>query len=333
MSERLVVDQPSVGFGYPYWFQCTGCDRRVDIEAGLFELQCTSQADYSVCASCGAAVDVTQQTPTIRDPDDRAAQNDSVNQLVWYHTSRYESWPDVAAYTADVTAEARRTAEHFTGYDVERRIATKLSLAVHLGTYEATIENILRRLEDQDHSDLFETRYWLHRVEIKLDQATDLHPEISDELYSMFGDVELAQLQELAGARAVRYVNRHEAIGSISLAIDPALVCGVSTIALPVAEAALPETAAAAAATARLVAVMQSDDDTGDDPWAAFVEGLHTEYLPGVNPQVREPFVGAVGGLYEDPVEFHRRFRIAAGLLIRSDAVIGQLAAAPWRRL
>lgn len=332
MSEdSLPVEQQLVGFGYNYWFDCVTCHGRVEVEAELFELQCTSRADYSVCESCGAAVDVRKQSPTNRDPKGIASLNDYPDRLVWYHTSRYQSWPDVAAYTADVSAEARRTAEHFTGYNVERRIATKLSLAVHLGTYEATIENILRRLEDQDDSDLFETNYWLHRVEINLG-ATDLHPEISDELYSMFGDVELAQLQEL-GARAVRYVNRHEAIGSISLAIDPALVRSVSTIALPVAEAALPETAAAAAATARMLAIKQSDDDTGDDPWPTFVEGLHTEYLPGVNPQVREPFVGAVGGEYEDPAEFHRRFRIAAGLLVRSDIVISQLAAAPRRHL
>ena len=331
MPERSVMDQPPVGFGYSYWFQCIGCGGRVDIEAGLFELQCASQADYSVCGSCGSPVDVTQQTQTMRDPEDVASQIDSVAQLVWYHTSRYEHWPDLAAYTADVTAEARRTAEHFEGYDVERRIATKLSLAVHLGTYEATIENILRRLEDQDHSDLFDTKYWLHRVEIRLDQPTDLHPEVSDELYSMFGDVKLAQLQEL-GARAVRYINRHEAIGSVSLAIDPALVCTVSTMALPVTEAALPETPAAAAAAARMVAATRTEADT-DDSWPAFTKILHTEYLAGVNPQVQEPFVGAVGGEYEDAVEFHRRFRIAAGLLMRPDVVIGQLAAAPKRNV
>lgn len=114
-------------------------------------------------------------------------------------------------------------------------------------------------------------------------------------------DVELAQLPGL-GAHAVRYVNLHEAIGSVSLAIDPSLVCTVSTIELPVADATLAETASAAAATARMVAAAQSDDDISP-AWSDFVEILQSEYLPGVNRQVREPFLNAVGAC-DDPASF-----------------------------
>jgi hypothetical protein len=330
MSGSEAVDQPPTGFGYSYWFTCTGCRRRVEVEAELFELQCTGQADFSVCA-CGTAVDVTDQSPTLRHTEDIALQTDSVARLVWYHSSRYEHWPDLEAYTAEVTAMAMQTAARFERLiDPDRLIATKLSLAVHLGTYEATIENLLRRLEDQDRTDFFESRYWLHRVEIALAHPDDLHPEVIDEFHTLFGDVELAQLQAL-GARAVRYVNLHEAIGSVSLAIDPALVCTVSTIELPVAEATLAETASATAATARMVTAAQSDDDSSPG-WSKFVEILQSEYLSGVNPQVREPFLNAVGP-YDDPAEFHRRFRVVAGLLMRPDVVIDMLATAPRRHL
>jgi hypothetical protein len=329
MSGTEAVDQPPTGFGYTYWFACTGCGGRVEIGADLFELQCTSQADFSVC-TCGTAVDVTAQSPTLRDTDDIALQTDSVARLVWYHSSRYENWPDLEAYTAEVTAMAMQTAARFEHLiDPNQLIANKLSLAVHLGTYEATIENILRRLEDQDRADFFDTRYWLHRVEIAFAHTDDLHPEVIEEFLTMFGDVELAQLQAL-GARAARYVNRHEAIGSVSLAIDPALICTVSTIELPVAEATLAETAAAAAATMRMVAAEQSDDDSSP-AWSEFVEILESEYLSAVNPQVREPFLNAVGD-YDDPAEFHRRFRVVAGLLVRADVVFDMLAAAPRRR-
>lgn len=335
MSGSGAADQPLTGFGYGYWFACggSGCGGRVEIEGELFELQCTGQADYSVCASCGTVVDVRDQSPTRRNLEDVALQDDSVARLVWYHSSRYEDWPDVEAYTADVTAEARQTAEMFDMYDADQRIAAKLSLAVHLGTYEATIENILRRLEDQDHANVFDAQYWLHRVEISIDRPHDLHSEVVEEFHTMFGDVEMSQLDALGGARAARYVNLHEAIGSVSLAIDPVLVESVSTISLPVPEAAVAETAAATTATASIVAALQSEIGDTYGVWADFVRILQSEYLSGVNPQVREPFLGAVGGQYEDPFEFHRRFRILAGLLKRPDVAIDLLAAAPRRHV
>jgi hypothetical protein len=331
MTGDEAVEQPRVGFSYSFWFKCTQCDSRVEVDSELYELQSTGRAGYSMCTPCGAELDIRRpHVRALRNPEDVAKNNDSVGHLVWYHSSRYESWPDLEAYTADVAAEARQTAEKFDMFDADRRIATKLSLAVHLGTYEAAIENILRRLGDQDHANLFETRYWLHRVEIKLG-PNDLHPDVVDEFCIYFGDVELEQVQAL-GARAVRYVNCHEAIGSVSLAIDPAVVGAVSTIALPVTEAALAETADAAAATERMVAsTHRADDDTGDS-WAAFAGILESEYLSGVNPQLRDLFGGAVGGEYEDPVEFHRRFRIVAGMLTQADVVIGLLAGAPRRR-
>lgn len=331
MSGSDALEQPLTGFNYDYWFDCTGCGVRVCIAADLYEMQCTSQAEFTVCASCGITVDITKQSPVLRDIDDLALQSESVGRVAWYHSSRYESWPDRDAYNADVTAVARRTAEKgFMFFDAERYIAGKLSLAVHLGTYAATIENILRRLEDEDHSDIFSTRYWLHRVEIALAEPSDLYGEVVGEFRTMLGDVELERL-EVLGARAVRYVNLYEAVGSVSLAIDPSLVAAVSTIELPVAEAALPETAGAAEATVRMVGVACSASDT-HDAWADFVASLESEYLSGVNPQVRERFSKAVGR-YEDPVEYHRRFRIAAGLLMRPEIVISRLASAPRREL
>jgi hypothetical protein len=146
----------------------------------------------------------------------------------------------------------------------------------------------------------------------------------------MLGDVELEQLDVL-GARAARYVNLNEAGGSVSQAIAPALVTAVSTIELPVAEAALPETAAAAEATTGMVMALQSDDDA-DDAWSDFAGILQSEYLSGVNPQVREPFLKAVGE-FETPVEYHRRFRALAGVLMRPDIVIDRLVSAPRRQL
>ena len=67
MSGSEAVGQPPTGFGYSYWFTCTECDGRVEVDADLFELQCTGQADYSVCA-CGTCFSMARpSSPLCRD--------------------------------------------------------------------------------------------------------------------------------------------------------------------------------------------------------------------------------------------------------------------------
>lgn len=117
----------------------------------------------------------------------------------------------------------------------QEAIDGKLSLALHLGTYGAAIENILRRRRDQDFDD---RTYWLHQVEIRL-EAGDLYPTVSGELDGIIGDVSLRQLVKHNNSRAVRYVNSHESAGSISLAVNRAVIARVRTIALPPSQTVL----------------------------------------------------------------------------------------------
>ena len=62
-------------------------------------------------------------------------------------------------------------------------------------------------------------------------------------------------LHERGGARAVRYVNTNEADGSISVAIDPAVIATVATIEIPVESVAV-ETAAGAGASVKAAAAL-----------------------------------------------------------------------------
>ncbi|OZC55561.1 hypothetical protein CH267_13425 [Rhodococcus sp. 06-621-2] len=125
----------------------------------------------------------------------------------------------------------------------------KLALALHLGTYGAAIENILRRRRDQD----FDNRtYWLHQVEIRL-KAGDLYPTVRGELDGIIGDVSLKQLVKHSNSRAVRYVNSHESAGSISLAVDRAVIARIRTIALPPSQTVLLASATAQEAVAKAV--------------------------------------------------------------------------------
>ena len=89
---------------------------------------------------------------------------------------------------------------------------------------------MFRRLHDQDVDPRrTATGYIAFRLKLK---PGDLDPSVGGEFITMFGDVELADLYS-RGGRASRCINLHEAIGSISLAVDPAAIHKVATIAIP----------------------------------------------------------------------------------------------------
>lgn len=355
MSERHLVEQPPAGFNYDYWFSCENCGKRVHVTAQDFAQQCSATLPYPVC-DCGTEVDITESSPTLRDCTDVALQTEMVDRVYWYHTSRYEGWPDPASYTADLVNLMARSGA---GFVRERILELQTSLALHLGTYEAAIENMLRRMGNQDGVPI---QYWLHRVELNL-EAGDLTDSVGEELPSMMGDVALSQVHE-QGGRAVRYINVHEAHGSISLAVDPGVIGRVVSIALPLPSAAASAISEHAAATA-VASLAELDglrpDTSGiaptrlrldglraspsnpDDPesvqrhtiarqfrayesqvgsvWADLTDVLASEHLVGLNPLVRERFLRAVRHDGGDPIEFHQRFREMAGLLANASEV------------
>lgn len=380
MDEGEFVEQPLTGFDYCYWFDCVACGTRVNIAADLYELQTTEtptrrRADFSRCGKCDAEVDVTELRPVLRNLNDIALQDDCVGRLYWYHSSPYENWPDAEAYAAEFEAQIAKVPS-LGGCNPQQLLEQHTSLAVHVGTYEAAIENMLRRLHDQDRQDGSPVQYWLHRVQIHLEPG-DLAPNVCEELADFMGNVPLSMLHKRGGARAVRYVNTNEADGSISVAIDPAVIATVTTIEIPVESVAV-ETAAAAAAAAKAVtalaeiahlradtteidnmslrfpsALEQKFPDAADPErqrieaiaeqlhaynsrreqiWAELTTTLESEYLPEVNDQVRERFHDALAHT-DDPVEYHRNFRLMAALLARPHDVIAELAHAPVRTI
>ena len=120
--------------------------------------------------------------------------------------------------------------------DAASRVAVSSAVYTQCGCAAAW-----RRADRRDGSPV---QYWLHRVQIHLEPG-DLTPGVGEELADFMGNVPLSMLHERGGARAVRYVNTNEADGSISVAIEPAVIATVATIEIPVESVAI-ETAAAA---------------------------------------------------------------------------------------
>jgi hypothetical protein len=197
VEEEEYVEQPWTGFDYSYWFECAVCGTRVNIAADLYELQTTEtptrrRADFSRCAKCSAEIDVTELCPVLRSLNDIALQDDCVARLYWYHSSPYENWPDAEAYAAAFEAQIAKVPP-LGPFTPQQLLEQHTSLAAHIGTYEAAIENMLRRRRDQDRQDGSPVQYWLHRVQIKL-KPGDLAPDVGEELADFMGNVPLSMV-------------------------------------------------------------------------------------------------------------------------------------------
>lgn len=97
------------------------------------------------------------------DPGDSTLDDDQVAQLSWYHTSTHPDWP-----TRDFDPAALLTAETRMRMGGELRVADwaarQRARALHLGTYEAAVQNMLRRMDDQDDHG---SQFYLYRVQLK----------------------------------------------------------------------------------------------------------------------------------------------------------------------
>lgn len=115
------------------------------------------------CPGCGLTSEHSDAPRVTVDPGDPALDDDCVARFSWYHTSTQPDWPardfDPAA---DLTSETRKMMggdEHVAAWAARQR-----AKALHVGTYEAAIHNMLRRMRDQaDHG----SQFYLYRVHLE----------------------------------------------------------------------------------------------------------------------------------------------------------------------
>lgn len=249
VTPEISADHPAgFDFEYSYWLECDYCSRRVEIPAAAYLRQQRGDEPRYVC-DCEAA-DITDMRLALRDLNDVDCHDEQVGQHLWYHSSTYQDWPS-PTYRDVLTTQLQRSL--LPAVDLEKVLEVNTSMALHLGTYAAAIENMLRRMADEDTAP---QQYWLHQVQIRL-TGTDLVPGVGDELSEWFGGVPLSKLRDLGG-RAARYVNVHEALGSISLAIDAGVIVRVRTISLFPPASLLPATEAGERAVRQALAELET---------------------------------------------------------------------------
>ena len=214
------------GFNYAYRMKCT-CGRASPLSASDYHREVDDA--HMMCVHCGASIHFGPAVTALRNDHDPALDDHHVAAFAWYHTSTAPDWPSVT-HTAEV-AEQVRQLEVIPRAQREYVIRAESTKALHLGTYEAAVENMFRRMHDEGDAG---SQFYLHRVAVRSGRINDGY---RDENHDSACDITVGEL-EADGLDAVRYLNVYEAPGSLSLAVRPGMIRWIQSIPIPVASPA-----------------------------------------------------------------------------------------------
>ncbi|KFZ77002.1 hypothetical protein ED92_38495 [Amycolatopsis sp. MJM2582] len=219
---RDLAERP-VTFNYDYNMACSACPALTPLTSTDYHQQ-INQA-HIACHGCGASIHFGRAVMALRDAADPALDDGYLTGVAWYHTSTYSDWPVGSRTMPAATLDAHR--EHMSSEAAENARARHENQALHVGTYEAAIESMLRRMSDQDDGG---AQFFLYRVALRV---LDLVVERGWRDENTEHAARLSQ-DDLGDADVVRYLNLFESPGSISLAIRPSAIAATQQIALPV---------------------------------------------------------------------------------------------------
>jgi hypothetical protein len=353
----LGLSERPVDFNYDYWVRCPACPERTPISSAVYDAE--PNGAHIDCSQCGSDIHFGPAVLACRDPDDSALSDREAAEHAWYHTSTDPQWPQRQAPGADLNGEWPGLPSSL-ARQVHSRLTTQ---ALHLGTYEAAIESMLRRMRDQGDGG---SRFYLFRV--RLDHDLRLEPGFRDENHEAAAQITQPDLQS-AELDAIRYLNVHESPGSISLAVQRDAVAALQQIEIPLevlrvrvspsllkrrtdlfqkidelganrsAELDVLEQFQRRAAARRGEPFAQSHTLEQQDLCCLAEQALIDEYLLGVSLPIRHQFSRAMEAwrVAQEPAiddaTYTRRFASMAALLTHSDDVIGILAAQPWNNV
>jgi hypothetical protein len=185
------------------------------------------QGDES-CPECGTDCRVEERPDFWVRPDDASQDDSEVQAMYWYHTSTHEDWPRKTVEPGlFLTDETKQRMNFGDGCGAGRWAERQKRKALHLGTYEAAIENMFRRMADQGSED---DQFYLYRVQLSSDAV--LEPGVHREPTNFVGDVELSDICA-PGVDVYRYVNTHEDPSSVSLVVSVSAIHAVQRISIP----------------------------------------------------------------------------------------------------
>lgn len=179
------------------------------------------------CPVCGTDCRSERRPDFCAEPVTQLNLDCAVRESYWYHSSTHQNWPDKNFDpAAEFTTVTKRRFEAM-GLSVGEWAARQKRKALHVGTYEAAIENALRRLDDHRRAP---EQFYLFRVQLTSDCVIEpgVHPEPTD----WVGNAYLGEVCA-PGSTVLRYVNAHEDPSSVSLALEPAAIRAVQRVPIP----------------------------------------------------------------------------------------------------
>lgn len=283
---------------------CGGCGHRWDVDLGWIDRW---EQAMETCPGYGLTCEHEDSPRVTVDPGDPALHDEEVARFYWYHTSTQPDWP-----TRDFDPAARLTPETRLMMGGDRRVASwaarQRAKALHVGTYEAAVHNMLRRIRDQgDHG----AQFYLYRVHLKpsvvVREGWLIDPS------NFVGDVVLDEVCP-PGVDVARYLNYHEDPGGLSLALGRDAIAGVQRTMIPLADAW--DADWVRGAVVALEPAKESKETLGPPT------GRLSKFLPPPPP----PRVRAARGLAEAlvdrlPINLRRQFTSAASVADDADPV------------
>lgn len=349
----------AVSFDYDYQMRCPACQELTKLPSATYASE--PNGAHMVCGRCGSDIHFGPAVMGLRDADDPTVSDLQVAAFTWYHTSTDPDWPPHEMPVPDSTNEFLGELMTPTAFEaVHRRLTTQ---ALHVGTYEAAVESMLRRMLDQDDAG---SQFYLYRVRLR--NGLILEAGWRDENQAEAAQITQPDL-EGAGLDGIRYLNVHESPGSISLAVQRSAVAAVQVIAIPSSDlrVSVPTSllsrivdlriridALSADRSPRLDVLelfRQREAARRGEPFvrqptaeqyalAELVEqALIDVFLPGVSLPVRSRFTAAMQAWTRaqesgiDDATYAGRFGLMAALLARSHEVLGLLGDRQWREM
>lgn len=310
---------------------CGGCGHEFVVDLNWIDRW---EQSGEKCPGCGLTCEHEDAPRVTVDPDDPALGDDKIAQFSWYHTSTQPDWPtkdfDPAAVLTPETRLRMGGDEHVAAWAARQR-----AKALHVGTYEAALHNMLRRLRDQADRG---SQFYLYRVHLKPSVAVRegwiLDPG------GLVGDVPLDEVCP-PGIDVARYLNYHEDPGGLSLALGRGAIATVQQVAVPLPDAwdaewvrgAVAELESASdalvPATGKLGRVMPPSS-----PRATVGRELGKALAGRLPVNLRRPFESAVSfGEGDDPAQWASQASGLLGLVENRQRVLAALDAAELRRL
>lgn len=217
----------AIDFDRTRWLRCRVCLHSWEVGWDFIEEWDDCQTG---CPSCGilANHELVTRPPYIQAPNEAMADDALVRKSSWFHTSFHSDWPRANYNPLDdySPAAAKRILEDQGGL-YARWAPQQENKALHVGTYEAAVANLYRRLDGQTgYHDLN-----FHIYRLQLSETAIIQSGIFPELSNCVGDVDLDEVCPWPN-EVTRYVNIREDESSVSLAVRRSAIFRVQSVKL-----------------------------------------------------------------------------------------------------